>query len=77
KNKLINKIKKGFSEKVDAEESLKNELVQGVAEELKKLLGTKVTIDYNSKSKGKIAIHFYSDLEFNSIIDGIRKSWQK
>lgn len=51
-------------------------LVKGVAEELQKLLGTRVAIDY-SKGKGKISVYYYSDDEFNEIIEGLRESWQK
>lgn len=51
-------------------------LVAGLASELQKLIGTKVTIDY-SNSKGKLAISFYSDEELNAITDKIRKAWSK
>lgn len=59
-------------ESIDVAQSL----VKGVAEELQKLLGTRVSIDY-SKGKGKISVYYYSDDEFNEIIDGMRDSWQK
>ena len=51
-------------------------LVAGLASELQKLIGTKVTIDY-ADAKGKLAIHFYSDEELSSITDKLRKAWQK
>jgi ParB family transcriptional regulator, chromosome partitioning protein len=51
-------------------------LVAGLASELQKLIGTKVTIDY-SEGKGKLAIQFYSDEELSSITDKIRNAWQK
>ncbi len=51
-------------------------LVTGLAAELQKLIGTKVTIDY-ADAKGKLAIHFYSDEELNQITDKIRGAWQK
>lgn len=51
-------------------------LVGGLAAELQKLIGTKVTIDY-AESRGKLSIHFYSDEELNQITDKIRGAWQK
>lgn len=51
-------------------------LVTGLAVELQKLIGTKVTIDY-ADSKGKLSIHFYSDEELNQITDKIRDAWLK
>lgn len=51
-------------------------LVTGLASELQKLIGTKVTIDY-ADSKGKLSIHFYSDEELNDITDKLRNAWQK
>lgn len=51
-------------------------LVAGLAAELQKLIGTKVSIDY-ANSKGKLAISFYSDEELNAITDKIRKAWAK
>lgn len=51
-------------------------LVEGLAEELQKILGTKVTIEY-ANAKGKLAIHFYSDEELNSLAERIREGCQK
>ncbi|MGE0764622.1 MAG: ParB/RepB/Spo0J family partition protein, partial [Bdellovibrionales bacterium] len=48
----------------------------GLGEELQKVIGTKVSIDYD-KGKGKIAIHFYSDDELNGIVERLRDSWRK
>jgi len=45
------------------------------AQDLQKILGTKVTIDY-SKGRGKLSIHFYSDEELNSLLDKIKDAWQ-
>ncbi len=47
-----------------------------VGEELQKLIGSKVNVDYDA-GKGKITIHFYSDDELNQIVDTIRDSWRK
>ncbi len=55
---------------------LSSKLVAGLSEELQKLLGTKVGIDYD-KGRGKIAIHFYSDDELNGLVERLRESWRK
>lgn len=47
-----------------------------VREELQKLIGSKVELDYDS-GKGKLVIHFYSDAELNQIVDTLRDSWRK
>lgn len=51
-------------------------LISGLSEELQKLLGTKVSIDYQN-SKGKIAIHFYSDDELTQIIDKLKEGYTR
>lgn len=51
-------------------------LIAGLSEELQKMLGTKVNIDY-SNSKGKISVYFYSDDELTQIIDKLREGCQK
>lgn len=58
------------------QESVTKRLVGGMAEELQKLLGTKVTIDYN-EGKGRLAIHFYEDEQLTSVVDRIRAGCQK
>ncbi len=45
-------------------------------EELQKIVGSKVTIDY-ILGKGRVSLHFYSDDELNEITDRMRRSWQK
>lgn len=50
-------------------------LISGLSDELQKLLGTKVNIDY-SNSKGKISIHFYSDDELTNLVDRLKEGWQ-
>lgn len=49
-------------------------LVGSLSEELQKILGTKVKIDYK-KGKGKIGIHFYSDSELNQFADKMKSNW--
>lgn len=47
-----------------------------LGEELQKLIGSKVNLDYD-KGKGRIVIHFYSDSELNQVADTLRDSWRK
>jgi ParB family chromosome partitioning protein len=47
-------------------------LISGMADELQKILGTKVSIDYMN-SKGRISIHFYSDEELTQIVDHLKE----
>ena len=55
---------------------ISKKLVHGMSEELQKLLGTKVAIDY-AAGKGKISISFYSDEQFNSQLEKMRAAWLK
>jgi len=48
-------------------------LIAGLSEELQKVLGTKVSIDYLN-SKGRISIQFYSDEELTQIVDRLKAS---
>ncbi len=50
-------------------------LISGLGEELQKILGTKVSIDY-AQSRGKISIHFYSDDELTHLVDRLKEGWQ-
>lgn len=47
-----------------------------LGEELQKLIGSKVSLDYDG-GKGRITIHYYSDDELNQIADTLRDSWRK
>jgi ParB family chromosome partitioning protein len=58
------------------EENVTQRLISGLCDELQKILGTKVNIDY-ANSKGKIAVHFYSDDELTQIVDRLKEGWQK
>lgn len=59
----------------DVDLNVTNRLMLGLADELQKLLGTKVNIDYHN-SKGKISIAFYSDEELTQLIDKIKEGCQ-
>lgn len=74
--KLVVKPKAPTAAPLTDQEMLKTKLVQNVQEELQKMLGSRVGIDY-SKGQGKISIHFYSDDELNQIVERLRASWQK
>lgn len=54
------------------ESNVTQRLISGLAEELQKILGTKVSIDYLD-SKGKISVHFYSDEELTQIVDRLKE----
>lgn len=51
-------------------------LISGLAEELQKALGTKVSIDYLN-SQGKISVHFYSDDELTQIVNRLKEKHGK
>lgn len=49
-----------------------SKLIAGIAEDLQKRLGTKVSIDYN-QGKGRISVQFYSDEDFSHLVDRLKK----
>lgn len=61
----------GTQKAIDA--NVTQRLISGLSDELQKILGTKVTIDY-ANSKGKISVHFYSDEELTQIVDRLKKN---
>lgn len=69
-NELIPKPVASSATVVD--ENVMARLIIGISEELQKILGTKVAIDY-SKGAGKIAIQFYSDEEFSQMVERLKK----
>ncbi len=73
--KLVAKAKDPSSEKAAEKENLPGKMAKALGEELQKLLGSKVQLDYDG-GKGKIVIHFYSDQELNQIADTLRDSWR-
>ncbi len=54
------------------DENVMARLINGISDELQKMLGTKVAIDY-AQGKGKISIHFYSDDEFSQTVERLKK----
>lgn len=57
-------------------ENVSKRAIEGLSAELQKLIGTKVVIDY-ADSKGKLSIHFYTDDQFNHVVEKLRKAWEK
>jgi ParB family chromosome partitioning protein len=61
------------------DETLRDEtmdsLIEIMADELQKTLGTKVKIDYTDGA-GKITIHYYSDTELTQITDRMKGTWK-
>lgn len=59
-----------------APSAVSQRLVESLASELQKLIGTKVAIDY-ADSKGRLSINFYSDDQLTSIVERLREAWAK
>lgn len=62
--------------KMSADQTVTNRLIHSLSEEVQRLVGTKVTIDYLA-GKGKLSIQFYSDEELTSIVEKLRNGCQK
>lgn len=75
--KLVAAEAAGTNKPVDqnksADQGVTQRLIAGLSEELQKILGTKVSIDYLN-SKGRISIQFYSDDELTQIVDRLKAS---
>ncbi|ANW97539.1 chromosome partitioning protein ParB [Thermoclostridium stercorarium subsp. thermolacticum DSM 2910] len=67
--KLVNERK---NEKKQKRKAAKDPTILDIEEKLKSILGTKVELRHN-KNKGKIVIEYYSNDEFNRIIEFITK----
>lgn len=76
--KMVQAIVKGHEEEeapASFDSNVTQRLINGLSDELQKIMGTKVNIDY-SNSKGKISIHFYSDDELTNLVDRLKEGWQ-
>ncbi len=71
--KEVATLKKPTSVDLETEESVSDRLVEMMAEDLQKVFGTKVKIDYEN-GKGKIMVQFYSDEGLTVIIDKMKGS---
>lgn len=58
------------------DDELRAMLAKDLGDELQKLVGSKVVLDYD-RGKGKISIQFYSDDELNEISERLRKAWHQ
>jgi ParB family chromosome partitioning protein len=74
--KLINKAKVATDEATAKKLDARAKAAMDLQEELQKLIGSKVGLDYDN-GKGKIVIHFYTDDELNQVADTLRDSWRK
>lgn len=77
--KMVQQVIKGVDVEEDMtvkfDSNVTQRLISGLSEELQKMLGTKVNIDY-SNSKGKISIHFYSDDELTNLVERLKEGCQ-
>jgi ParB family chromosome partitioning protein len=73
--KLVARTKTA-ADPLNEKEDARAKAAQAVGEELQKLIGSKVLLDYD-QGKGRIVISFYSDSELNQIVDTLRDSWRK
>lgn len=51
-------------------------LVEALASELQKLIGTRVVIDYADR-RGKLSVYFHSDDQLTEIVERMRRGWAK
>ncbi|MES2768420.1 MAG: ParB/RepB/Spo0J family partition protein [Bdellovibrionota bacterium] len=68
--KLIRSANK--TKEAQSKDETTESLISLMAEDIQKILGTKVKIDYTDGA-GKISIFFYSDAEFNQITDKLKR----
>jgi ParB family chromosome partitioning protein len=73
--KLVAKSKLEADEPAMKRADARLKAAEQLGEELQKLIGSKVTLDYDN-GKGRIVIHFYSDDELNQMTDTLRDSWR-
>lgn len=69
---LVNKFK-GKKRPKPPKKDTKSPELKSLEEELQSSLGTKVRLTRSKSGKGTITIHYYSDEEFNTLIDLFRK----
>ena len=67
--KLVKKLTSNTPKKTKARDYQKEAILGNLSEQLKVILGTKVSITEKEKSKGKIEIEYYSDDELNRIFE--------
>ncbi len=67
--KLVKKLTTNTQRKQKTRDYQKEAILENLSEQLKVILGTKVSITEKGKSKGKIEIEYYSDDELNRIFE--------
>lgn len=67
--KLVKKLTSNTPKKTKSRDYQKEAILGNLSEQLKVILGTKVSITEKGKSKGKIEIEYYSDDELNRIFE--------
>lgn len=72
--KEIKKAKTSKADKNAMDVDVSKQLAEAIGEDIQKITGTKVRIDYSS-GKGKIVLHFYSDEQLTEITDRIKGAW--
>lgn len=72
--KIIRSMQNPKEEKENAQEPLHNEVIyKDLEEQMKRLLGTKVSINRKNESQGRIEIEYYSEEELDRIISFLKK----
>jgi ParB family chromosome partitioning protein len=72
--KIIRNMQKEKQEQEKEKTELKNEVIyRDLEEQMKQLLGTKVSINRKNDNQGKIEIEYYSEEELDRIISFLRK----
>ena len=72
--KVIRSMQNPKEEKENAQEPLHNEVIyKDLEEQMKRLLGTKVSINRKNESQGRIEIEYYSEEELDRIISFLKK----
>jgi ParB family chromosome partitioning protein len=69
---LVNKLK-GKKKAKPPQKDKKSPELKALEEELQAALGTKVRLTRGKKGQGTITVHYYSDEEFNSLLDRFLK----
>jgi len=69
---LVNNLK-GKKKPKPTKKDPKSPELKSLEEELQSSLGTKVRLTHSKAGKGTITIHYYSDEEFNTLIERFRK----
>ena len=67
--RLIQKMKKPVKEKTQIDTAQTDEIYRRIEEQLKEIIGTKVSVKHNVSGKGSIEIEYYSPQEFERILD--------